>query len=503
MHRPPLWLLLPLLLIACDQQTQVHTQAVSEKARLPSTENLRIVAKVDDKVILMTNIDAPIQLKLFDLQWQQYQLRKSTLNRILDATLITTMEPSDSRTHKPIMPKVEIRLTPPVAPRITLPNSDKPIKGNPSAEIKLSLFCSYQSSHCARLQPELRLLEARYGQLINMTFYDLPQAFHRYGKSAANANLCAAEANAQWSYQAALYSDINQLNKERYLIIANQLGLDKASFTHCIDFKQYQDRLDADLELAHQLGLGNVPVLFTNGLYTKGPNTADGYSYYINQELIRLGLPIPSSLPLTLVSTSIKTPHQDSSASLKAINNQKIIEYGYGDIIDSNVTLTNIEPQRILLNNKGQMEFLLLNSLPEQRVTARTFDTEDNHLSTNHTSKTHAQTQALQQLPTTAKMQLSKHWLSQQLANKEDLAQHFHATEHQIEGVHLLKLTEIDRSEFYKTLGLKSEDVILQVNNQWVHEEANPLWDALNQEEITLLVMREGHPIRFDYKTKQ
>ena len=141
MHRPPLWLLLPLLLIACDQQTQVHTQAVSEKARLPSTENLRIVAKVDDKVILMTNIDAPIQLKLFDLQWQQYQLRKSTLNRILDATLITTMEPSDSRTHKPIMPKVEIRLTPPVAPRITLPNSDKPIKGNPSAEIKLSLFC--------------------------------------------------------------------------------------------------------------------------------------------------------------------------------------------------------------------------------------------------------------------------------------------------------------------------------------------------------------------------
>lgn len=83
------------------------------------------------------------------------------------------------------------------------------------------------------------------------------------------------------------------------------------------------------------------------------------------------------------------------------------------------------------------------------------------------------------------------------------MAKHFHATAHQIEGVHLLKLTEIDRSEFYKTLGLKSEDVILQVNNQWVHEEANPLWDALSEENITLLVMREGFPMRFDYRTQQ
>lgn len=315
-------LLLSFMMIGCHRPEQAHvnTEPAPKPVSIAGEEQENIVAKIDNQVILMTEIDAPIALKLFDLEWHKYQLRKAALNTLIAAKANN----KQSSTSKQMAAEVEVLLTPPPAPRITLPQTDKPIKGNPTAEIKLSLFCSYQSSHCARLQPELRLLESRYGKLINMTFYDLPQPFHRYGKAAANASLCAAEFNAQWQYQAALYSDINQLNRDRYLIIANQLGLNETSFTHCIDFRQYQDKLDADLELAHQLGLGNVPVLFTNGLYTKGPNTADGYSYYINQELIRLGLPIPSKLPLTLVSTSIKTPHNDSSASLKTINDQKL-----------------------------------------------------------------------------------------------------------------------------------------------------------------------------------
>ncbi|TRY13442.1 hypothetical protein FN961_15545 [Shewanella hanedai] len=497
--------LLPLFLIGCsdpeqaklnDKPTAVHTELGSKN------QGLNIVAKLDNELISMTEIDAKIQLKLFDLEWHKYQLRKAAL----DATLTTKIELRLSDTDVSAPSDIEILLTPPSAPRVHLPQTDKAIKGSPDAEIKLSLFCSYQSSHCARLQPELRELEARYGQLVNLVFYDLPQTFHRYGQAAANANLCAMESDSQWAYQAALYSNINQLNRERYLIIANQLGLDKSSFTHCIDLNQYQDKLDADRELAQRLGLGNVPVLFVNGLYTKGANTADGYGYYINQELIRLGLPIPSSLPLGLISTSINQPKQDSNAHLKDLNTQAVTEYKHGDTIAKQVTLATIEPERVLLNNNGQMEFLLLKQTQNQRVAStdsmRSPSTENKSNHPHRGADSSAQAERFKQLPTTAKMQLSKHWLSQHLQNKEKLAQHFHATEHQIEGVHLLKLTEIDRSEFYKTLGLQSGDVVLQANNQWVHEGANPLWDALAQEEITLLVMRKGLPMRFDYKTK-
>lgn len=497
--------LLPLLLIGCsdpeqaklnDKPTAAHTDLGSQ------SQSLDIVAKVDNKLISMAEIDANIQLKLFDLKWHKYQLRKAAL----DVTLAAKIEQQLSSTNSSAPAEIEILLTPPSAPRIHLPQTDKPIKGDPNAEITLSLFCSYQSSHCARLQPELRELEARYGQLVNLVFYDLPQAFHRYGKAAANANLCAMESDTKWAYQAALYSNINQLNRERYLIIANQLGLNTSSFTDCIDLNQYQDKLDADSELAQRLGLGNVPVLFINGLYTKGANTADGYGYYINQELLRLGLPIPSSLPLGLISTSINQPKQDSSAHLNDLKSQTVTEYKHGDTIVKQVTLTSIEPNRVLLNNNGQMEFLLLKQTPNERVASTdvtsspSIESKQNHPHRGVDSS--AQAERFKQLPITAKMQLSKNWLSQHLQNKEKLAQHFHATEHQIEGVHLLKLTDIDRNEFYKTLGLQSGDVVLQANNQWVHEDANPLWDALAQKEITLLVMRKGLPMRFDYKTK-
>ncbi|WP_394391104.1 thioredoxin domain-containing protein [Shewanella woodyi] len=506
-------LIFALLLVACSDSeqsrlssTELNERKVSKQLDIDSgNRHQQIVATIDNEPVLMTQIDSSIQLKLFDLEWHKYQLRKAALETAVASKV-------EQQLTKSTAPHVEILLTPPAAPRFFLPDTDKPIKGDPDAVVKLSLFCSFQSSHCARLQPELRELEARYGELINLVFYDLPQTFHRYGKAAANANLCAAESGSQWAYQEALYSNINQLNRERYLIIANQLGVDSKSFSQCIDHNQYQDKLDSDQELAQRLGLGNVPVLFVNGLYTKGANTADGYGYYINQELIRLGLAIPTTLPLRLVSTSVKDPTEDSRAKLQDLNNQTLTEYKHGDGlnlvgrggVNLDVTLTAIESQRVLLNNNGQKEFLRLNQGPDKPATVSiTPASNSSRESSVSREPSSAQVQRFEQLPTTAKMQLSKNWLSKHLQNKQKLAQHFQATEHQIEGVHLLKLTDIDRNEFYKTLGLQSGDVVLQANNQWVHEGSNPLWDALGQNEITLLVMREGLPLRFDYKTKQ
>jgi len=40
----------------------------------------------------------------------------------------------------------------------------------------------------------------------------------------------------------------------------------------------------------------------------------------------------------------------------------------------------------------------------------------------------------------------------------------------------------------------------MRVNNQWVHEGENPLWDSLEKEKtVSVILMRKGHPIRYDY----
>ena len=117
----------------------------------------------------------------------------------------------------------------------------------------------------------------------------------------------------------------------------------------------------------------------------------------------------------------------------------------------------------------------------------------DPSLAVNHQSE----------LKATGNMRLSKEWLNPHLNNKDELQKHFHVAEHQVEGAHLLKLNGIERQGFYRTLGLQEGDVVLRVNQEWVHDQHNPLWQALEHEEdVTLTVMRGGYPVRYDYQIK-
>jgi len=107
------------------------------------------------------------------------------------------------------------------------------------------------------------------------------------------------------------------------------------------------------------------------------------------------------------------------------------------------------------------------------------------------------------ELPATGEMTLSQDWLQTQLINQSELEKRFYNAEHVVEGHHLIKLAGIDNDRFYTTLGIKSGDVLMRVNDQWVHEHQNPLWDSLAREQsVSIILMRKGLPVRYDYKIK-
>jgi type II secretory pathway component PulC len=101
-------------------------------------------------------------------------------------------------------------------------------------------------------------------------------------------------------------------------------------------------------------------------------------------------------------------------------------------------------------------------------------------------------------------MTLSRDWIDNQLLDQTSLEKHFYNADHIVEGNHLIKLDNVDNQRFYTTLGLKTGDVIMRINDQWVHETQNPLWATLQQNELmTLTVMRKGLPYRYDYRIKE
>ena len=518
-----------LVLSGCDSSTNLSTkdhslnsetqhQELPENTQTPqvgidSTPQIKIVARLAGKPVSMADIDTGIKLRLFDLEWRKYELRRTALNAKIDTHLL-----HNENLNKRPEESVEVYLTPPKPPRIQFPKSKRQVKGNPDAKVTLAVFCSYQSSHCARLQPVIHALEEQYKGAINFSFYDFPQSFHRYAMSAANAVHCATEFTAPWQFQSAIYADISQLNAERYLTIANQLGFDKTAFSNCINAFKYKHQIEADISFGQQLGLGNVPILFINGLYAKGPQTVAGFSYYIDEELSRLNTvnsakkPVITQLPIRLLATYVSNRAEESTAIVHDLETDQIHTFKVDEHLSDNIKLVSIEETRIQIDHKGQLQFIFLkDGLGSQAqtssddATTEIIASEPINIETrgpllSNEAKT---TKKHRELKQGGEMSLSSTWIEAQLSQRGELEKFFYAAEHEVEGVHLLKLNDIDKQEFYKTLGLQSGDVILRVNEEFVHDAHNPLWDALqNESAIKLLVMRKGYPVRYDYKIK-
>jgi len=497
------------LITACKPSSVASTQApfieLNEEPSEPISQKSEVVATVGDEIINLKALDQTVQLAIFDLEWRKYEIRKSALNKLIAQRQFFSNETLQS----------EIFLAPPRAPRLDLPQDKRLVKGHANAPVLLSVFCSFQSSHCARLQPTIKKLEAYYGESVRLRYYDLPQSFHRYAKAAANAFHCANEFGKPWVYMDALYADITRLDKARFLIIAEQLGFDLNTFEPCLDERRYDSNIKADLQLAGKMGLGNVPVVFINGLYTKGPQTIEAYRYYVDQELVRLGAILKtavdqklmeSKLPITLMATTVGNNERNSTALIKLKGSNEGSIYKVGESLSDNIVVLRIEQQRIIIINEGRNEFVNLQASKGDGVKyAGTGHSakEVSEVSLNQADEADAKqsNEAKQrELPATGEMTLSKDWLANQLIDKASLNAHFNNAEHVVEGQHLIKLNNIDDQRFYNTLGLKTGDVLMRVNDQWVHEGENPLWDSLEKEKtVSVILMRKGHPIRYDY----
>jgi protein-disulfide isomerase len=488
-----------------------ETNATTDKhLNQPSlANNTNIAASVGDKIILLNDLDARIELSLFDLEWQKYQLRKQALHALII---------QETHANKITDQITTITLIPPTPPRVGLPKDQRPIMGTKNAAVLIDVFCSYQSSHCARLSATITKLEQKYSDLVGFRFFDYPQRFHRYGLSAANAFRCAADdkqdKNKLWAFQSALYADINQLNHNRYRVLAEQLDLNLSEFEACLIDNRHHKSILKDIAFGKDIGLGNVPVVFVNGLYIKGAKPADIYSYYIDQELKKMGHVKriqASQLPITLLATTVSNIAEQSTAEISLQNNEGVIRVKVGELILPQARIIDIQTNQILINNQGITEFIKIKaSLGHQLADTTANNTTNQYLSESPAEYKNNDDEELNEepqrrtLPVAGEMTLSRDWIDNQLLDQTSLEKHFYNADHIVEGNHLIKLDNVDNQRFYTTLGLKTGDVIMRINDQWVHETQNPLWATLQQNELmTLTVMRKGLPYRYDYRIEE
>lgn len=161
-------------------------------------------------------------------------------------------------------------------------HSDDPSLGPASAPVTLVVFSDYQCPFCARLEPVLTELRARFPEHLRIVWKDLPLVFHEYALPAA---VLGREAFTKygndgfWRVHAELFIHQRSFTDEWFSDFARSEKLTWPPVA------SHQARINTSLEQAESLGVAATPTVFVNGRPVEGAQHISVYTDLINEEL--------------------------------------------------------------------------------------------------------------------------------------------------------------------------------------------------------------------------
>ncbi|BBM02504.1 thioredoxin domain-containing protein [Microbulbifer sp. GL-2] len=474
-------------------------------AKTKAPDQQTVAARIDGQEVSVQALDKELQFALYDIAEMEHKLRLNKLHE-----LITTLEKDGE--------EIEIFLPVPEPPRIELNYDGRTIRGNPEAPITIAVFCSFQSPHCKSFQPTLRRVLNDFPGWVRQVNFDFPLKFHREGIKAAVSAKCAGEQNAFWGYHDALYAKTPNLGRKSYSQTARSLSIDGSRFETCIEDMKYKEEILKDQAVALGLSLKNVPVVFINGLYLKGERTFEQYSYWIKKELATLDIDstqkhtwnnrkesehrIPlTALPLTLVGIS-ESSISSKSRALIAVEGNEASYFVPDEVLLKGVLLKHLKREYVVIDNHGTFE-----RLPLQGQVGDSIPITYSHQHDEVLRQRIEQPQGdggKKLIEPAGVLTLGQEWLAKQLEQREELEAKFTEAELEVEGYQLMRLEGVADNEFFTALGFEENDVLLRVNDSWVHSGQNALWDALASGQIIdVAFMRKGLPQRLQYVVEE
>ena len=124
----------------------------------------------------------------------------------------------------------------------------------------------------------------KYPENVKVVFKHYPLSFHKQAFSAALASMAAAEQGKFWEYHDELFNKQSSLSNEKYLEIAESLGLDLKKFSLDMMRPSLRKKVEEDIADAQKAGVTGTPAIFVNGRKLKKRNF-DAISRLIDDEI--------------------------------------------------------------------------------------------------------------------------------------------------------------------------------------------------------------------------
>jgi protein-disulfide isomerase len=164
-----------------------------------------------------------------------------------------------------------------------------PAKGPAQAPVTIVEFSDFQCPFCARVNPTLEQVRAKYGDKVRIVFRQYPLDMHPQARKAAEASLCANEQGKFWEMHDAMFANQQLLGVDDLKAKAVGLGLNADSFNSCLDSGKFGSQIAQDLEAGSAAGVSGTPALFINGRFINGAVPLEQITEVIDDELRRKG----------------------------------------------------------------------------------------------------------------------------------------------------------------------------------------------------------------------
>jgi protein-disulfide isomerase len=182
--------------------------------------------------------------------------------------------------------KVEVFLKSPPIFRAEIVTAGAYAKGPSNAPIQIVEFSDFHCPFCKRVEPTIAEVLKKYDGKIRFVYKDFPlDSLHPQARAAAEAARCAGEQGKYWEFHGKVYAGAPDASAATMQAYAKDVGLDATTFESCRSNRKYQAQVQADAAEGTKLGVNGTPGFFINGRFLSGAQPVEAFSTIIDEEL--------------------------------------------------------------------------------------------------------------------------------------------------------------------------------------------------------------------------
>ncbi|MDP3970529.1 MAG: thioredoxin domain-containing protein [bacterium] len=167
---------------------------------------------------------------------------------------------------------------------------DDPFIGATDAKVVVISFEDFQCPYCKESYPIIKKVVEQYPTQVKYVFRDFPLfTLHSQAKEAALAGECADEQGEFWTYHDLVFDRQSELAlNDIFITLAEEAGLDVASFSECLTSERYLDEIQQDLDEGLLAGVEATPTFVVNNTIYRGILSEQQWLDIVDKELNKL-----------------------------------------------------------------------------------------------------------------------------------------------------------------------------------------------------------------------